>query len=453
VKQLQKTLFVLLLLLILSTPAFALAESDYETGDGWVYQDGTLTITENNGLKDFEIYEQDSQTGKWTRDHTVSDVDTLVIGKNVTELSIEMYDWNRLTPSNITIEPGNPYFEINNGWVVNTKTNTLFGASNMVLMKTLKSIDHIPSDIAHIGARAFSYYQELQQIQLPQGVVSIGERAFENCDSLVSIELPESLISIADIAFDDCDQLSSVKLGSNIEQIGYSAFCGCASLKDIDLGDTKLEILQNISFAGCDMLKLLRLPATVTKIEFQALNGCNQLETLVISSDDIVIESSAFGYCDQLRNIVFTKGTPKSFGDTLFGETGKTPDGKSYISDSSERRGEAIPYPTLYYTAAYANEWAPNGETEWNGYQIQQISQEELDAILAEARGEEPQVVSATPPPTAAPLPTSTLQADTTQVTNKTNDAWMIAAIAFAVMVSAGVVVVTIQLKKKPTKR
>jgi len=167
----------------------------------------------------------------------------------------------------------------------------------------------------------------------------------------------------------------------------------------------------------------------------------------------LVIEEKAFLGCDHLNRIVFTKGTPKSFADTLFDETEKTPDGKSYLSHFTKRRGDVIPYPTLYYTAAYADEWAPNGETEWNGYTIQQISQEELDAILAEARGEEPQVVSATPPPTAVPLPTSTLQADTAQVTNKTNDAWMIVAIAFAAMVSAGVVVVTIQLKKKPTKR
>ncbi len=58
---------------------------------------------------------------------------------------------------------------------------------------------------------------------------------------------------------------------------------------------------------------------------------------------------------------------------------------------------QAAGYPTLYYTAAYANEWAPNGETEWNGYPIQQISQEELNAILTEARGEEYPAVSASP--------------------------------------------------------
>ncbi|MDP3448400.1 MAG: hypothetical protein Q8S22_10130 [Eubacteriales bacterium] len=79
-------------------------------------------------------------------------------------------------------------------------------------------------------------------------------------------------------------------------------------------------------------------------------------------------------------------------------------------------KGETIPYLTLYYTAAYADEWVPNGETEWNDYTIQQISQEELDAILAEARGEEPPAASATPAPT-------TLQAETRKQKGANNNA------------------------------
>ena len=72
----------------------------------------------------------------------------------------------------------------------------------------------------------------------------------------------------------------------------------------------------------------------------------------------------------------------------MFDEDGKTPDGKGFIVHYYKESDKIIPYPTLYYTAAYASEWAPNGETEWNGYPIQQISQEELEALLAEARGE-----------------------------------------------------------------
>jgi hypothetical protein len=121
------------------------------------------------------------------------------------------------------------------------------------------------------------------------------------------------------------------------------------------------------------------------------------LELIVIHSSDVVVESNAFRFCDNLKQCVFTAGKPSDWGNYLFEEIGAAPNGKSYISGSHDHSGETIPYPTLYYTAAYADEWAPNGETEWNGYAIQQISQEELDAILAEARGETtPEVSSST---------------------------------------------------------
>jgi len=360
-----------------------------------------------------------------------------------------------LNPSSILIENGNSSFVNIDGWIVNTKTNTLFGASNMAQTRTMKTIDNIPSSIEHIGARAFSYYQELQQIRLPQNVVSIGERAFENCDSLTSLVLPDSLISIGDIAFDDCDTLSCIKFDPNIEQIGYCTFNSCESLEDVNLDDTKIQVLPNISFGLCDQLKLLRLPATITKIESHALNGCQQLNTMMITSEDIVIENSAFGYCDHLRNIIFSKGTPEFIGTSLFSETNKTPDGKNYISNSSERRGEIIPYPTLYYTAAYAEQWAPNGETEWNGYTIQQISQEELDAILAEARGEATTVPMVTPTQTTsattAPEPTATAQEtnDANQADSSTPEILLLSAIT---AVAAGIAALVWMRKRKTTK-
>ena len=135
----------------------------------------------------------------------------------------------------------------------------------------------------------------------------------------------------------------------------------------------------------------------------------------------------------------------------MFDETEKTPDGKSYISNSYERRGEIIPYPTLYYTAAYANEWSPNGETEWNGYPIQQISQEELDMILAEARGEAAtESVTLSPAPSLSPttVPASTLQPDATTADASAVDGWIVVVAAVAT-IAAGTIVFSLMRKKK----
>ena len=60
----------------------------------------------------------------------------------------------------------------------------------------------------------------------------------------------------------------------------------------------------------------------------------------------------------------------------------------------------ATPELTLYYTEAYASEWAPNGETEREGFPIQMLTQAELDARIA-----------ALDPP----MPTPTPEAEPTQ--------------------------------------
>ena len=92
-----------------------------------------------------------------------------------------------------------------------------------------------------------------------------------------------------------------------------------------------------------------------------------------------------------------------------------------------------------------------HGETEWNGYPIQQISQEELEALLAEARGEAaPESVTLSPAPTHAPTltPASTSQPDTASADASALDGWMVVATVTAV-VAVGVSVFSLVRKKK----
>jgi len=401
VKLLKRIVPTMLILLMLTAPAFSLAESDYEAGDGWIFQDGTLTITENNGMKDFVCLNMDWETGEWKYQHSMLDVDSLVIGKNVTSLENEIFMWDQILPTKSTIESGNTSFIVENGWIVNTKTKTLYGAADVVSMQSRSQIDDIPNQVEHIGNGALFNYREATSITIPPNVTSIGNQSFMWCQKLSSFEFPIKLQTIGFQAFDGCDQLERISLGDNVSYVGVGAFSTCTGVKSIDIHNTKLYTISSDLFGATYKLKVLELPEHIFRIETLAFRICYDLNTLIINSSDLMIEKKAFVGCDHLNRIVFTKGTPKSFADTLFDETEKTPDGKSYLSHFTKRRGDVIPYPTLYYTAAYADEWAPNGETEWNGYTIQQISQEELDAILAEARGETVPEVSSSPDPNA----------------------------------------------------
>ena len=193
---------------------------------------------------------------------------------------------------------------------------------------------------------------------------------------------------------------------------------------------------------------------SVNKVEDQAFGHCTALSVLIFNSDQLTIEDGAFDNCENVRKLIFTKGKPTSIGNALFGETERTSDGKGFIVHYYEESDKTIPYPTLYYTAAYASEWAPNGETEWNGYPIQQISQTELDAILAEARGETaPESVTLSPAPSLSPTtaPAITPQPDATNADASANDGWVAKAFVLAI-VMVGVAIAVLFVRKKKDK-
>jgi len=131
----------------------------------------------------------------------------------------------------------------------------------------------------------------------------------------------------------------------------------------------------------------------------------------------------------------------------LMGESETTSDGRYYISDYFMTEYQPIPYPTLFYTAEYADEWAPNGETTWNGYPIQQISQDVIDAVLAQARGEKQPEFS------AAPLQASAGTGSSLELSeDETFWSRVVFAVTFtAIVIAAALVICMRYVWKKPT--
>ena len=439
----RRRIFLILVIVLLLIPSFALAEGDYEQGDGWIYKDGELTIKDNRGLINF-LYHEEDMLADPNHKHTVGDVDRVVIGKDVTDIVIDYYigdcNW-----SNTTVEEGNQSYVIDNGWVVNKTTNTLFGAANVKQNKTRPAIDDLPTYIEHIGMYAFSDCTALNEITIPEGVVSIGESSFYRCKDIKTISLPKGITSLGKAAFSGCTNLTQISYGNEINYIGIAAFGACIHLETPPFYKMKLETIYGNSFWGCDKFQTVEFPSTLRKVEDQAFTKSDNLTSLIFNSDQVIIEDGAFCYCENVRKLIFTKGKPTSIGDSLFGENEKTPDGKSFITRLYDPNGKIIPYPTLFYTAAYADEWAPNGEIKWNGYPIDEISQDELNAILAEARGEP------APTPIAAAAPTAYITISETQ-TEPTNyfDTPLIGAllVGLIILALAAVVVVGVRARR-----
>jgi hypothetical protein len=442
-----KSIFAALLIVLLLIPSFAHAEGDYEEGDGWVYRDGELTITSNYGLINF-LYHEEEMLADPKHKHTVEDVDRTVIGKDVTDIVIDYYI-DGYHVSSTTVEEGNQSYIIDNGWIVNQKTNTLFGAANVKQNRLRSVINDLPTYIEHIGMYAFSECRALREITIPKGVLSIGESSFYRCDSMESVDLPLGTISIGITAFSGCTALIHIDIGDEINYIGAAAFNACFHLEPLPLYNTKVDTIYGNSFWGWDQLQSVEFPPTLRMVENQAFTKSDNLTSLIFNSDQLIIENGAFCYCENVRKLIFTKGKPTSIGDSLFGETEKTPDGKSFITRFYDPNGKTIPYPTLFYTAAYADEWAPNGETEWNGYPIEEISQDELNAILAEARGEP----APTPIATAAPLASNS--SALAQKGTSTDHASLFGVLlaGLIALVGAAVAVVVVRIKKSWRKK
>jgi hypothetical protein len=439
----RKIILSVVTILVLLTSSFALAEGDYERGDGWTFQDGELTITDNQGLANFLYYVEVSSDANIK--YSVSDVDHVIIGKDVTDIVINDYIYN-YNPSNTSVEEGNKSYIIDNGWVVNKETKTLFCAANVKQNQMRSVIDDLPKYIEHIGMYAFSDCSALKEITLPEGVVSIGESCFSNCNSLESIVLPSTVTSIGAIAFNQCTSLNYVSFDSDVKEIGAAAFNACIHLETPPFYNMKLDTIYGNSFWGCDAFQTVEFPPTLRVVENQAFAHSSGLTSLIFNSDQLIIENGAFDACENIRKLVFTQGVPISIGRFLFGEDEKTPDGKSFITRLYDESGKVIPYPTLYYTAAYADEWAPNGETEWNRYSIQQIAQDELNAILAEARGEPAPTPISTPAPAATASP-----AIAQEPANTAGGAPLVIPLLAGaiVLVVAAVVIVAVRRKKE----
>ena len=445
----MERVFLILVIVLLLLPSFALAEGDYEQGDGWVYKNGELTIMDNRGLINF-LYHEEEMLADPNHKHTVGDVNRVIIGKNVTNIVIDYYigDCN---PSYTTVEEGNQSYVIDNGWVVNKTTNTLFGAANVKRNKTRSVIDDLPTYIEHIGMYAFSDCTALNEITIPDSVVGIGESSFDGCNSLESITLPNGVSSIGIAAFSGCTNLTQMGFGDEINYIGTAAFDACFHLEPLPLYKIKIDTVFGNSFWGCDTFQTVEFPPTLRKVEDQAFTKSDNLTSLIFNSDQVIIEDGAFCYCENVKKLIFTKGKPTSIGDSLFGENEKTSDGKSFITRFYDPNGKIIPYPTLFYTAAYADEWACNGETEWNGYPIEEISQDELNAILAEARGE-PAPTSIATAASAATAELTNSEAQTEQANNFDTPLIGVLLAGLIVLVVVAVVVVSVRVRRKDAK-
>ncbi|MDO4543142.1 MAG: leucine-rich repeat protein, partial [Clostridia bacterium] len=110
------------------------------------------------------------------------------------------------------------------------------------------------------------------------------------------------------------------------------------------------------------------IPATlegypVKGIGERAFYGCTPMTTITIPDTVTSIGDEAFSGCSKLNQAIFKGAPPDEFGKDVF----------------DYNQGV-----TLYYLPEYEALWSPNGETTWNGYNIDNVNAKDYKYIVSD---------------------------------------------------------------------
>lgn len=190
--------------------------------------------------------------------------------------------------------------------------------------------------VTSIGNLAFALFSKLIHVDIADSVVSIGEQVFYKCSSLTNITVPQSVTYIGVNAFDSCTNLSSITLSTNnITSIRSHTFSGCSKLSSIVIPDGVTSI-QSGAFFNCTKLTSITIPGSVTSIGSNVFDGCTSLNDIRYSGTSESVISALSGYVPTL--VTF------NYGD-------KVPEAERMIT-VSVKTGETLTAPTTIPTVS-----------------------------------------------------------------------------------------------------
>ena len=212
----------------------------------------------------------------------------------------------------------------------------------------------VEEGITHIGAGAFAFFLNVQEVELPDDMVSIGDGAFSLCMSLKRINMPQAVKEIGMSAFYGCSELSEINLPEGVEFLGHSAFAGC-SVEEAFIPSSVEEIEENV-FGGCQHLKSIsvsekneryysdkgvlfdretetlltyppareeysyNVPDGIKTIAMNAFWSCNT-KTITLPISITTVKKNAFNQSDGLERIYYL-GSEEEWNRIDFGEDG-----------------------------------------------------------------------------------------------------------------------------------
>jgi uncharacterized protein YjdB len=203
----------------------------------------------------------------------------------------------------------------------------------------------LPDNVTEIGAAAFKGCFNLKTVKLPANLTQLSASVFEGCSiqlkgtdgklipnsyiGIESITLPAPLVSIGNMAFRNCKSLKGITMTYYLETIGSQAFMGCDSLVEANfrsaanlktIGSSAFENSQQLNlvnfnyannlstlgvyaFRNTGISGLLRLPASLKRIETGVFEGCKNITSVEFPDGLTSIGNTSFKDCINLISI------------------------------------------------------------------------------------------------------------------------------------------------------
>ena len=306
-------------------------------GQGWEIAGYTLRILDDDGPEWFCQY---------VRELPILDIRVLEYVEGVTriqltESAVELEQLEKIiipstvrdiTPSHIDvpdigcieIAPSNPYYRMIDRYLVDMRTGLL------VFALVLPEHAIVPDGITAIAEGGLSYQPQMRSVYIPSSVELIESRAFSYNDRLETVFLPNSLQTLQEIVFSGCDSLKTLALPDGVE----------------------LELL--------------------TDNELYAVLGGSYIDTLVFCGD-----------IQLYLNVFDSVHWPEDgSGRVIFLGAYNSGIQIEYITSNFPESYMRLEYD-ICYRAKHADTWAPNGETDMDGFPLRPLTEAEEQALIA----------------------------------------------------------------------
>jgi hypothetical protein len=166
----------------------------------------------------------------------------------------------------------------------------------------------VEEGVVELETAAFRDLTNVTSVSLPTSLTTIGHEAFRNCTSLDSVYVPKNVCNLKDRWVTECSDLSVIEI-DKANQCYFVDKYGAVYTKDTttlvvlpqDMIIDELIIIDGVtSFAtdalyGHKHLTQLRLPASMTVVEYGALDNMRSLKTIYFESEKAPIFRNEIG--------------------------------------------------------------------------------------------------------------------------------------------------------------